>query len=54
MYKVIRRFKDKDGVIYEVGDQYPKSKCTKKRINELTEDNKYNQVYIEEVKDEEK
>lgn len=53
-YKVVRRFKDKDGHIYDVGDVYPYEgvKVTKKRIAELAEGkNKYGKVYIEEVEE---
>lgn len=55
-YKVIRSFKElkHDGHIYEVGDTYPKkgSKATKARLKELsTTNNKYQKVYIEEVKE---
>lgn len=55
-HKVVRRFQDlkHDGHIYEVGDTYPKTgeKATKARLEELsTEKNKYNQIYIEEVKE---
>lgn len=56
MYKVIRRFKDKDGHVYEVNDLYPCEGVkapTKKRITELSEGkNKYGKVYIEEVTEE--
>lgn len=54
-YKVINRFKDDDGHIYEVGDVYPKEgkKITKKRIETLsTTKNKYKKVYIEKIDDE--
>lgn len=56
MYKVVRRFKElkHDGHIYEVGDQYPKEgkKATKARLEELsTTKNKYQEIYIEEVKE---
>lgn len=57
-HKVVRRFKElkHDGHIYEVGETYPKegSKATKTRLEELsTTKNKYEQVFIEEVKDKE-
>lgn len=50
-YIVVRRFKDQDGHIYEVGDSFPRQgKATKKRIDELANGkNKYNKVYIKEV-----
>ena len=54
-YVVVRRFKDKDSHIYDVGDIYPHegAKATKKRITELAEGKKrYGKVYIEEVKEE--
>lgn len=53
-YKVINRFKDADGQVYEVGEEFPKrdSKATKKRIEELTADHpKYRRSFIEEVKE---
>lgn len=57
MYKVINRFKDLDGQVYEVGEEFPKgdSKATKKRIEELSADHpKYRRSFIEEVKDKKK
>ncbi|OAB48464.1 hypothetical protein [Paenibacillus antarcticus] len=55
MYKVVRRFREKnhDGYVYNVGDDYPKQgeKATKARLDELsTKNNKYEEIYIEEVK----
>jgi hypothetical protein len=53
-HKVINKFRDDDGTIYEVGDEYPKgdSKPTKKRIEELSQDHpKYRRFFIEEVKE---
>lgn len=54
-HKVIRRFRDlKHDHIYEVGDSYPKEgkKATKARLEELsTTENKYKQIYIEEVEE---
>lgn len=55
MHKVIRKFKETkhDGHIYNVGDTYPKDgeKATKARLDELaTNKNKYQKIYIEEVK----
>lgn len=56
MYKVIRQFKDKDGRTYKVGDVYPTEdakKPTNTRIKTLsTENNKYNQIYIEQIEEE--
>lgn len=51
---VVRRFKDQDGHIYEVGDTYPRQgRATKKRIDELANGkNKYNKVYIKEITEE--
>ncbi|MNI73458.1 hypothetical protein D3C73_1294680 [compost metagenome] len=50
MYKVIRKFKDKDSRVYNVGNAYPAEKAkkpTKIRIEELsTTNNKYGNVYI--------
>lgn len=44
MYKVIAKFKDIDGKIYEVGDEY---KGPKERIEELsTEKNRYKKPFI--------
>ncbi|ALY08066.1 hypothetical protein BhaS171_00010 [Bacillus phage vB_BhaS-171] len=57
MYKVINRFRDIDGHVYEVGDEFPKgsSKPTKKRIEELSADHpKYRRSFIEEVKESKK
>lgn len=49
MYKVIAKFRDKDGTIYEVGEEYKGSKA-KARLSELTTDkNKYGYPFIEEV-----
>jgi hypothetical protein len=56
-HKVINKFRDLDGTIYEVGDDYPKgnSKPTKKRIEELAEEHpKYRRSFIEEVKEKKK
>lgn len=57
-YVVVRRFKDRDNHVYEVNDPYPREGVkapTKKRITELAEGkNKYNQVYIQEVPEEQK
>ena len=53
-HKVINRFRDVDGHVYEVGDEYPNkdSKPTKKRIEELSADHpKYRRSFIEEVKE---
>lgn len=45
MYKVIERFEDRDGRIYEVGEMYEGD-----RINALsTRRNKYKRIFIEEV-----
>lgn len=56
MFKVIRNFKDNDGVIYKAGDTYPSQKGKKPsnaRIKTLsTTNNKYEQVYIEKIIDE--
>ena len=53
MYKVIRKFKDNDGLVYVIGDHYPNKnakKPTNARIKALsTENNKYKKVYIEKV-----
>ena len=53
-YKVINKFKDTDGHVYEVNKPYPKSgKATKKRLFELLGIHpKYNVAFIEEVKEE--
>ncbi|MCP1124567.1 termination factor Rho [Bacillus sp. 3103sda1] len=55
-YKVVSRFKETKhaGHIYEVGDMYPADgkKASKARLEELsTTKNKYQQVFIEEVKE---
>lgn len=51
MYKVIRKFKDKDGLIYEIGDVYPvkdAKKPTNARLKSLSStNNSYGQIYIE-------
>jgi hypothetical protein len=51
MYKVVRRFEDRDGRIYEVGDTYPAEgvkKPTSARLKVLsTEKNEYGRIYIE-------
>lgn len=45
MYKVIERFQDRDGRIYEVGETYEGD-----RINALsTRRNKYKRIFIEKV-----
>lgn len=47
MYKVIARFKDRDGRVYEVGDTYEGE-----RINALsTRRNRLKKVFIEKVGD---
>lgn len=48
MHKVIREFKDTDGRIYNIGEEY---NGTAERIDVLaTGNNAYKQKYIEEVK----
>jgi len=50
MFTVIRKFKDKDGRTYIVGDTYPHNgvkKPSNARIKQLTTtNNKYSQIYI--------
>lgn len=50
-YKVINKFKDTDGHIYEIGKPYPhKGKPTKKRLSELTEKHpRYGVSFIEKI-----
>lgn len=53
-YKVIKKFRDKDGKIYDPADPkantYPYSTVTKERLTELSTDgNKYGYPFIEEV-----
>lgn len=54
MFTVIRKFKDKDGRIYEPGDHFPHvnaKKPTNARFKVLSSTgNKYNQIYIEKIK----
>lgn len=51
-YKVIKKFRDKDERIFEVGDSYPFSTVTKERLEELsTKNNKYGYPFVEEVKE---
>lgn len=56
MFKTVRKFKDKDGRIYDVGDVYPHTdakKPTNARIKVLySTKNKYNQIYIEQIEEE--
>ena len=54
MNEVIKKFKDRTGHIYEIGDKYPiKGKVAKDRISELIGvDNKYQTPFIKEVKTE--
>lgn len=55
MFKVINRFKDKDGHIYEVGDTYPAKgkKLVNTRAEFLTKVHPiYGVVFLEEIKDE--
>lgn len=53
MYKTIRKFKDKDGRIYNAGDDFPAvdaKKPTNARIKTLSStNNKYGHIYIEKV-----
>lgn len=53
MYKVIRKFKDKDGRVYEPGDAFPHKDAKKPsnaRIKTLSStNNKYGQIYIEKI-----
>lgn len=53
MFKVIREFKDKDGHIYNVGDDYPSvdaKKPTSARIKVLTTtNNEYGKIYVEKI-----
>lgn len=51
MYTVIERFRDIDGTIYEIGEEYKGSKA-KARIEQLTTDkNKYGYAFIEVVEE---
>lgn len=54
MFTVIRKFKDKDGRIYSIGDHFPHAdakKPTNARIKVLSSTgNKYNKIYIEKIK----
>ena len=48
MYKVVEKFKDRDGTVYEVGDIYKGD-----RINALsTRRNRYKTIFIEKVTEE--
>lgn len=53
MFKVIRKFQDKDGRVYNVGDDFPATdakKPTNARVKTLSStNNKYGQIYIEKV-----
>lgn len=53
MFKTVRKFEDKDGRIYDVGDLYPHAdakKPTNTRIKVLSStDNKYKRIYIEKI-----
>lgn len=54
-YKVIKKFRDKDDRVFDVGESYPFSTVTKERLTELSTDgNKYGVPFIEEVKEEPK
>lgn len=47
MYKVIEKFKDKDGATYNIGDEYKGD-----RVNALsTKKNKYKRPFIEKVEE---
>ena len=49
MYKVIEKFRDNDGKIYEVGEEYCND--NKERVEQLSTDkNKCNRPFIEQVK----
>lgn len=51
-YKVLEKFRDTDGRIFEEGDSYPFSTVTKERLTELSTDgNKYGRPFIEEIKE---
>lgn len=55
-FRVLERFKDEDGKIYEAGNSYPmpaNKKVSKKRFNELsTEKNKLGRAFIEQLEEE--
>lgn len=55
-FKVLNKFKDKDGHLYQAGDVYPaegKKAPAKKRVEELSQKHpKYKKVFIQEVKEE--
>lgn len=55
MYKVTRKFKDKDGRVYEPGDNFPHvnaKKPSNTRIKTLSSTaNEYNQIYIEKIEE---
>ena len=52
-FKVLNKFKDKDGHLYQAGDVYPaegKKAPAKKRVEELSQKHpKYKKVFITEV-----
>ncbi len=51
-YKVVRKFQDDNGKVYEVGDNYS-TKLSDARKNTLTTNkNKYKKVYLESVEEE--
>lgn len=54
MYKVINRFKDKDGHVYEVGDSYPAEgkRLVKTRAEFLTKVHpEYGVAFLEEIEE---
>lgn len=53
MFKVIRRFEDTDGTVYEVNDEY-KGDASEERLHTLsTKNNKYKKQYIVQVEENE-
>ena len=49
MFKVIRRFKDKDGTIYEEGSFYNKPLSKSRQEVLTTKNNKYKKAFIKEL-----
>lgn len=49
MFKVIRRFKDKDGTIYEEGSHYGKPLHESRKKVLTTKQNKYNAIFLQEI-----
>lgn len=50
-FRVLKKFRDKDGTVYEPKSEYPTKGVSKERLKQLsTKANRYKYLFIEEIK----